>query len=152
MSGRRQDTDFDDVLAEAIHAEGLHFSSVYEALYAGHTDEDVIAQGAASLFGAAAGAAQRSVREQPSRATAERMRLAACAATIAEELPWELRLLWTLHYVDGQPLSAYVAATGLSQDAALDDYRKLVRALVGATLKAGTHDRALELRELRAEA
>jgi len=142
MSGKRRNTDCDDVLAEAIDAEGLHFSSLLVSMYDGHPGEDVAGQCAASLFGAATGAAQRAVREHPSRATAERMRLATCAARVADELPSELRPLWTLHYVDGLPLSAYATATGLSQDAALDDYRKIVRALVSATL---THDRALEL-------
>jgi hypothetical protein len=149
MSGRRRSTDLDDVLGRAIDVEGLHYWSLFEPLYAGHPDEDVVAQCAASLFAAAAGAAQRVVCEHPSCVTGERTRLAACAATIVEELPPELHLLWRLHYVDAHPLSVYVMATGLSEGAALDHYREIVRALVDATHKAGTHsERAIGPRDL----
>jgi hypothetical protein len=86
----------------------------------------------ASVAAAAIGAAARFVREHASLADERLKRLAAHAERLVGLAPPELHLLFTLHFIDGYPLTVYATATDMDLAAAADDYRNLVQALADA--------------------
>ena len=123
----------DLVIRYAMQNEARRLLALAAQLWGGPRNEDIpppSEQLAASMVAAAGVAALRLQREAPGLAADMDLELLArCTEKVPGELPENLRPLWAAHYVDGQPLSVYSAALGLTAEAAVDELRDLVRAL-----------------------
>ncbi len=126
----------DDVLRLAMHAEGLQFSSVgwlqlHPTPDADSALQDALCAYAATMWGAALGAAKRIVQKHAGATLSSDLReLARTAETVEEEVPPKLRELWQAHYVDGYDLGACVRR-GSSAEVTRSDYIEIIRFLMG---------------------
>lgn len=146
----------DAALSRAMHEECRHFLAVLDRdIGAGRNAERaqaIMDQCAAAMFAAAVGEATRLVRERGEGVGSEVRRLATVAEVIESRLTHRLYLAWRTHFVDGRALCEYARVAGLSNAAALANYRELVDVLVTIVqrMNSGAPARPLEGKEVRA--
>lgn len=156
MSDDRRAEPQDAALDRAVREERQHFLVLLGGdPGAGQTPERTQAamdECAAAMFAAAVGEAKRLVRERGEGVSAEVRRLATMAEAIESGLPHGLYLAWRTHFVDGRALCEYARVAGLSDSAALANYRELVGLLLTIVdrLDPGALARPLEGNEVRA--
>ena len=124
----------DAALSRAMREEHQHFLAMLGAglgrgQNAEHT-QTIMSECAAAMFAAAVGEAKRLVRERGEGVSAEVRRLATMAEAIESGLPHGLYLVWRTHFVDGRALCEYARVAGVSDSAAIANYRDLVVLLV----------------------
>jgi hypothetical protein len=150
MSDEGHRDGVDDVLRLAMHAEGLQFSSLgwlqlHPAQDSDSALQDALSAYAATMWGAALGAAKRIAQKHAGATPSPHLReLMRAAEIVEEELPPTLRELWQAHYVDGYDLGACVRS-GSSAEVTRSDYIEIIRFLMGEVRSRATDPRAVAM-------
>ncbi len=121
------------VIQRAFQEESVLHASMATELPSDQPDETILdtllEEHAAVLFAATIGAGKRLVLEDPSGASEEALRYRTMADDTEAQIPPRLRALWRRHYVEGLPLAACTAATGVDLASTEKDYCELARML-----------------------